>query len=193
VVAVVNWSVRFAVQAHSNGSPPGPGFVRPVGGSAGQGLTFVHFFAQPGPFLSLTDGRRPAYPAKHAHVELKKWMSVKPLAPGPSAAPEDPELRKRIEKLAEYCVKNGPEFEQMMRSKQEDNPQYHFLFGGRGAHSSTFQLNPSRFWSLMPQLPSTSQLNLRRFFVDETPQTAHENCSRHAEKWTRVVHEKCLR
>ena len=34
---------------------------------------------------------------------------------------------------------------------------------GRGLHSSTSQLNLSRLWSLMPQLTSTSQLNLRRF------------------------------
>ena len=34
---------------------------------------------------------------------------------------------------------------------------------GRGLHSSTSQLNLSRFLSLMPQLSSTSQLNLRRF------------------------------
>ena len=63
---------------------------------------------------------------------------------------------------------------------------------GRGLHSSTSQLNLSRFWSLMPQLPSTSQLNLKRFLVHETPQIAHEKCSHPAEKWTRVVHEKSL-
>ena len=35
--------------------------------------------------------------------------------------------------------------------------------GGRGLHSSTFQLNLSRFWSQKPQQASTSQLNTRRF------------------------------
>jgi hypothetical protein len=34
---------------------------------------------------------------------------------------------------------------------------------GRGLHSSTSQLNLSRFWSLKPQPASTSQLNLKRF------------------------------
>ena len=34
---------------------------------------------------------------------------------------------------------------------------------GRGLHSSTSQLNLSRFFSLTPQLSFTSQLNLRRF------------------------------
>jgi len=34
---------------------------------------------------------------------------------------------------------------------------------GRALHSSTSQLNLSRFWSLKPQPASTSQLNLRRF------------------------------
>jgi len=32
-----------------------------------------------------------------------------------------------------------------------------------GLHSSTFQLNLGRVWSLKPQQESTSQLNLRRF------------------------------
>jgi len=35
--------------------------------------------------------------------------------------------------------------------------------GGRGLHSSTFQLNLSRVRSLKPQQASTSQLELRRF------------------------------
>ena len=37
------------------------------------------------------------------------------------------------------------------------------LVHGRGLHSSTSQLNISRFWLLKPQQASTSQLNLRRF------------------------------
>jgi hypothetical protein len=35
--------------------------------------------------------------------------------------------------------------------------------GGRGLHSSSFQLNLNRFWSLKPQQASTSQLSLTHF------------------------------
>jgi hypothetical protein len=34
--------------------------------------------------------------------------------------------------------------------------------GGRGLQSSTFQLNLSQFWSLKPELPSTSKPDLSR-------------------------------
>ncbi|XP_010432891.1 PREDICTED: calcium homeostasis endoplasmic reticulum protein [Camelina sativa] len=50
----------------------------------------------------------------------------------PHPPPADPELQKRIDKLVEYSVKNGPEFEAMMRDRQKDNPDYAFLFGGEG-------------------------------------------------------------
>ncbi|KAJ7975946.1 Calcium homeostasis endoplasmic reticulum protein [Quillaja saponaria] len=52
--------------------------------------------------------------------------------PPPVAPPSDPELQKRIDKLVEYAAKNGPEFEAMIREKQQDNPSYSFLFGGEG-------------------------------------------------------------
>eukprot|EP00268_Persea_americana_P035769 TRINITY_DN3525_c0_g1_i2.p1 TRINITY_DN3525_c0_g1~~TRINITY_DN3525_c0_g1_i2.p1 ORF type:complete len:564 (-),score=115.08 TRINITY_DN3525_c0_g1_i2:1603-3261(-) len=46
--------------------------------------------------------------------------------------PPDPDLHKRIDKLVEYAAKNGPEFEAMIREKQQDNPDYSFLFGAEG-------------------------------------------------------------
>lgn len=52
--------------------------------------------------------------------------------PSFAAPPSDPELQKRIDKLVEYATKNGPEFEAMIREKQQDNPDYSFLFGGEG-------------------------------------------------------------
>ncbi|KAJ4975388.1 hypothetical protein NE237_000494 [Protea cynaroides] len=52
--------------------------------------------------------------------------------PPPVAPPSDPELHKRIDKLVEYAAKNGPEFESMIREKQQDNPAYSFLFGAEG-------------------------------------------------------------
>jgi hypothetical protein len=63
---------------------------------------------------------------------------------------------------------------------------------GRVSHSSTSQPKLSHLWSLMPQLSSTSQLNLRCFFVDESLQIAHEKSSRQAEKRSRVVQVKGL-
>ncbi|KAK7849640.1 protein tic 214 [Quercus suber] len=52
--------------------------------------------------------------------------------PPPVSPPSDPDLHKRIDKLVEYSAKNGPEFEAMIREKQQDNPEYGFLFGGEG-------------------------------------------------------------
>lgn len=42
----------------------------------------------------------------------------------------DNELRKIIDKLAQFVARNGPEFEQMTKNKQKDNPKFSFLFGG---------------------------------------------------------------
>lgn len=46
-------------------------------------------------------------------------------------SPEDYELRTIIDKLAVFVARNGPEFEQMTKTKQKDNPKFEFLFGGR--------------------------------------------------------------
>ncbi|GAB4856698.1 hypothetical protein Ancab_014613 [Ancistrocladus abbreviatus] len=53
-------------------------------------------------------------------------------APPPVPPPSDPELHKRIDTLAQYAAKNGPEFEAMIREKHQDSPDYSFLFGGEG-------------------------------------------------------------
>lgn len=60
--------------------------------------------------------------------------------PPPAVPPSDPELQKRIDKLAEYAAKNGPEFEAMIREKQQDNPDYSFLFGGEGHNYYRYKL-----------------------------------------------------
>jgi len=65
--------------------------------------------------------------------------------------------------------------------------QWEARINSRRLLSSTSQLNLSRLWSLMPQLQSTSQLNLRLAFVDQTPQITHETHSHQAERWTRLV------
>ncbi|KAJ4826147.1 hypothetical protein Tsubulata_030554 [Turnera subulata] len=61
-------------------------------------------------------------------------------APPPAPPPSDPELQKRIDKLVEYITKNGPEFEVMIREKQQDNPGYSFLFGGEGHNYYRYKL-----------------------------------------------------
>jgi Surp module len=48
-------------------------------------------------------------------------------------APADANLVLRITKLAEYTTRNGPAFEQQVRSKQAANPEYAFLQGGEGS------------------------------------------------------------
>lgn len=40
------------------------------------------------------------------------------------------ELKNIIDKLASFVARNGPEFEQMTKQKQKDNPKFSFLFGG---------------------------------------------------------------
>ncbi|CAL5364139.1 unnamed protein product [Camellia sinensis] len=60
--------------------------------------------------------------------------------PHPVAPPSDPELQKRIDKLVEYAAKNGPEFEAMIREKQQDNLDYSFLFGGEGHNYYWYKL-----------------------------------------------------
>lgn len=42
----------------------------------------------------------------------------------------DPEMTNIIDKLANFVARNGPEFEQMTKQKQRDNPKFAFLFGG---------------------------------------------------------------
>lgn len=44
--------------------------------------------------------------------------------------PADVELKNIIDKLAQFVARNGPEFEQMTKNKQKDNPKFSFLFGG---------------------------------------------------------------
>ena len=47
-----------------------------------------------------------------------------------SKPPEDAELKNIIDKLANFVSRNGPEFENVTKEKQKDNPKFHFLFGG---------------------------------------------------------------
>ena len=66
------------------------------------------------------------------HLVSSPFNGLHDSPPPHVASPSDPELQKRIDKLVEYATKNGPEFEAMIREKQQDNPDYSFLFGGEG-------------------------------------------------------------
>lgn len=50
-----------------------------------------------------------------------------------AAAALPPDLRKRIEIMAEHIARNGPEFEATVRQKNTNNPQFAFLFSGEGS------------------------------------------------------------
>lgn len=45
--------------------------------------------------------------------------------------PDDQEIKNIIDKLALFVARNGPEFEQMTKTKQDGNPKFSFLFGGK--------------------------------------------------------------
>ena len=68
-----------------------------------------------------------------------------PWDPPPPAVspPEDSELAQRIDKAVEYAVKNGPQFEAMMREKQQGNAGYSFL-NSQGEASGYYRF---RLWS----------------------------------------------
>ncbi|GJT44351.1 calcium homeostasis endoplasmic reticulum protein [Tanacetum coccineum] len=66
------------------------------------------------------------------HIGASPFHGPYDAPPPPAPSTSDPEQQKCIDKLVEYAVKNGPEFEAMIREKQKDNPAYSFLFGGEG-------------------------------------------------------------
>ncbi|CAB3411059.1 unnamed protein product [Caenorhabditis bovis] len=77
---------------------------------------------------------------------------------GPNDGPKPPtdhELRTSIEKTAQSCARNGPQFENMMRETQRNNPKFAFLFGGPGADYYQYQLNMA-ICQIQAQVPPPS-------------------------------------
>ncbi|XP_058092397.1 uncharacterized protein LOC131238812 isoform X2 [Magnolia sinica] len=121
------------------------------------------------PLLHLQQQQQPppAFPPHlPPHLIPSPLLNPYDSAPPPAAPPSDPELHKRIDKLVEYSAKNGPEFEAMIREKQQDNPDYSFLFGAEGHNYYRYKLwlstrpsnslfNPSFPSSSMPMVPPT--------------------------------------
>uniref|UniRef100_A0A1I8BQ77 SURP motif domain-containing protein n=1 Tax=Meloidogyne hapla TaxID=6305 RepID=A0A1I8BQ77_MELHA len=54
-------------------------------------------------------------------------MSMQSTVPLP---PQDPELQRIIDSMAEYVAKNGPASEEVARQQNRNDPRYVFLFGG---------------------------------------------------------------
>ena len=50
-----------------------------------------------------------------------------------SDLPQDSALEQRISKVVEFAARNGPNFVDLMRTKQQQNPEYGFLFTGDGS------------------------------------------------------------
>nr|GMD41618.1 calcium homeostasis endoplasmic reticulum protein-like [Ipomoea batatas] len=97
----------------------------------------IHPHAPPPPHLLHLQQQQqhppPAFPPHMPpHLAPSPFQGPYDSPPPPAPPPSDPELVKRIDKVIEYAVKNGPEFEAMIREKQQDNPGYSFLFGGEG-------------------------------------------------------------
>ncbi|KAJ6406019.1 hypothetical protein OIU84_009696 [Salix udensis] len=91
----------------------------------------------------------------HPPFHSPNYDSPSPPAPPPS----DPELQKRIDKLVEYSAKNGPEFEVMIREKQQDNPAYSFLFGGEGHAYYRYKLWLSARGPFNPPFQASSMMH----------------------------------
>lgn len=70
-------------------------------------------------------------------------LGMPPLQPPPKQ-PDDPEQKSIIDKLASFVARNGPEFENVTKQKQVDNPKFQFLFGGEHQAYYQFKLNFER-------------------------------------------------
>mmetsp|Transcript_16610 Transcript_16610/g.25000 ORF Transcript_16610/g.25000 Transcript_16610/m.25000 type:complete len:510 (-) Transcript_16610:49-1578(-) len=72
----------------------------------------------------------------------------------PASAPADADTKNRINKLIGYVVRNGQEFEDMVRKKEESNPKFSFLQGGE--HSAYYK------WALFCSRRHYSDEEVRR-------------------------------
>ncbi|KAM3339902.1 hypothetical protein CQW23_24562 [Capsicum baccatum] len=103
----------------------------------------LHSHAPPPHLLHLQHQQQPPPtfpPHMPPHLAPSPFFNPYDTPPPPSPPPSDPELQKRIDKTIEYAVKNGPDFEAMIREKQQDNPAYSFLFGGEGHYYYRYKL-----------------------------------------------------
>ncbi|CAL1409931.1 unnamed protein product [Linum trigynum] len=146
----------FHPQHQGQQFPPPPAFIPPPHPSMQQQFPCPHHLQQqqqpqlhphapPHPHLLRQQQLLPGFSSYLPQPMLQSpfhgggpYDSAPPSLPTPP--PSDPELHKRIDKLVEYSAKNGPEFEAMIRHKQQDNPAYSFLFGGEGHNYYRYKL-----------------------------------------------------
>ena len=71
----------------------------------------------------------------------------------------EPELKNIIDKLANFVARNGPDFENMTKQKQKDNPRFSFLFGGEHFNYYQYRMTTeqaSKYESLFKDLFTAS-------------------------------------
>lgn len=87
---------------------------------------------------------------------------------------KDHQLRNIIDKLAQFVARNGPEFEQMTKQKQRDNPRFYFLFGGE--YFNYYQYRVTTEQAILRQkqkIEEQQQQQAQHFLPQQQQQTQH--------------------
>ncbi|XP_057837399.1 uncharacterized protein LOC131047634 [Cryptomeria japonica] len=120
--------------ASAAAAPMGVGLGIGMGMGMGMGIGMGAMSMGMGMGMGLGTGMPQGQPQPQPQAQSQPQGLFSPWEPPPPPVPPpaDADLQKRIDKLAEYAAKNGPDFEKMIRDKQQDNPAYNFLFGAEG-------------------------------------------------------------
>ena len=90
--------------------------------------------------------------------------------------PADQDLRNIIDKLAQFVARNGPEFENMTKNKQKNNPKFSFLFGGEHYHYYNYKVNTEQaILRQKSQPPSTPPSQPPSFYNQPPPNMSGNN------------------
>lgn len=93
--------------------------------------------------------------------------------------PRDVQLTNVIDKLAEFVARNGKEFEQMTRIKQENNPTFAFLYPGSDYHNyyryrveeeRRYHSNEGQCLNINTAIITLFIINFKLFLVNNQPQ-----------------------
>jgi hypothetical protein len=63
-------------------------------------------------------------------VMPQQQQMMQPPSHSTAPLPSSPEVKATIDKFVSYVVRSGPELENMVRIKQQNNPAFSWLFGG---------------------------------------------------------------
>jgi len=114
-------------------------------------------------------------------------------APIPTPPPSNPEEQKVIDKLAEFVVKNGPNFEEQVKTKEKGNSKLEFLFGGDGY--SYYQWKKYCLLNNIPAVPfstgSPLYLGTGQNSSNMTPPLSFPNPLQMNSSSTHTVHNVC--